>query len=86
MFVLDVACTYHWGSVYRNTNLLQIHFPNAMYISITFLSIHSLLENFPDVKFFSLILAEKPFVFFPDFPDWKKFSKFSLISGNPEYS
>ena len=42
-------------------------------------------KNFPDLKFFSLILAEK-LLFFPDFPDWKKSSKFSLnslISGNP---
>ena len=36
-------------------------------------------KKFPDLKFFSLILAEKP-LFFPDFPDWKKSSKFSLNS------
>ena len=51
-----------------------------------FLSIYPLLENFPDLKIVSLILAENP-LFFPDFPDWKKFSKFSLISligGNPD--
>ena len=48
-------------------------------------------KKFPDLKFFSLILAEKP-LFFPDFPDWKKSSKFSLnslislIGGNPEIS
>ena len=29
----------------------------------------------PDTASFSLILAEKPFVFFPDFPDWKKVFK-----------
>ena len=43
------------------------------------------MENFPDLKTFSLILAENP-RFSPDFHDWKKFSKFSLISligGNP---
>ena len=43
------------------------------------------LKKVPDLKFFSLILAENP-LFFPDFPDWKKSSKFSLISligGNP---
>ena len=45
-------------------------------------------KKFPDLKFFSLILAEKP-LFFPDFSDWKKSSKFplnsliSLIGGNP---
>ena len=45
-------------------------------------------KKFPDLKFFPLILAEKP-LFFPDFPDWKKSSKFSLnslislIGGNP---
>ena len=45
-------------------------------------------KKFPDLKFFSLILAEKP-LFFPDFPDWKKSSKISLnslislIGGNP---
>ena len=43
LFFLNVAFTYHWGSVYRNTNLLRIHFPKvkttpkAMYISITFI-------------------------------------------------
>ena len=31
-------------------------------------------KKFPDLKFFSLILAEKP-LFFPDFPDWKKVFK-----------
>ena len=47
-------------------------------------------KKFPDLKFFSLILAEKP-LFFPDFPDWKKSSKFSLnslislIGGNPVF-
>ena len=56
-----------------------------------FLSIYPLLENFPDMKILSLILAENP-LFFPDFPDWKKFSKFSLFSlisligGNPDRS
>ena len=43
-------------------------------------------EKFPDLKFFSLILAEKT-LFFPDFPDWKKSSEISLnslIGGNPE--
>ena len=45
-------------------------------------------KKFPDLKIFSLILAENP-LFFPDFPDWKKSSKFSLnslislIGGNP---
>ena len=49
---------------------------------------YGLEKKFPDLKFFSLILAEKP-LFFPDFPDWKKSSKFSLnslislIGGNP---
>ena len=37
------------------------------------------MENFPDLKLFSLILAEKSV-----FPDCKKFSKFSLIGGNPD--
>ena len=36
-------------------------------------------KKFPDLKFFSLILAENP-LFFPDFPDWKKSSKISLNS------
>ena len=39
-------------------------------------------KKLPDLKFFSLILAEKPLFF----PDWKKSSKFSLnslIGGNP---
>ena len=43
-------------------------------------------KKFPDLKFFSLILAVKNPLFFPDFPDWKKSSKFSLnslIGGNP---
>ena len=46
---------------------------------------NGLEKKFPDLKFFSLILAEKP-LFFPDFPVWKKSSKFSLnslIGGNP---
>ena len=49
---------------------------------------NGLEKKFPDLKFFSLILAEKP-LFFPDFPDWTKSSKFSLnslislIGGNP---
>ena len=60
LFFLNVACTYYWGNVYGNTNLLQIHFQRAMYISTTFyLSTHcwkiSLIWNF-----FPLILAEKP--------------------------
>ena len=51
---------------------------------------NGLEKKFPDLKFFSLILAEKP-LFFPDFPDWKKSSKFSLnslislIGGNPGF-
>ena len=46
-------------------------------------------KKFPDLKFFSLILAENHLLF-PDFPDWKDSSKFSLISlnsligGNPD--
>ena len=49
---------------------------------------NGLEKKFPDLKFFSLILAKKT-LFFPDFPDWKKSSKFSLnslislIGGNP---
>ena len=30
LFFLNVASTYHWGSVYRNANLLQIHFPKVI--------------------------------------------------------
>ena len=37
-----------------------------------FLSIYSLLENFPDLKFFCLILVEEC-LFSPDFPDCKVF-------------
>ena len=29
LFFLNVTYTCHWGSVYRNTNLLQIHFPKV---------------------------------------------------------
>ena len=65
LFFFNVASTYHWGTVYRNTNLLQIHFPKvkpphiatpkAMYISTTFyLSAHCWK--------ISLI-----WIFFPDF-------------------
>ena len=39
-------------------------------------------KKFPDLKFFSLILAQNP-LFSPDFSDWKKSSKISLIGGNP---
>ena len=56
-----MASTFHWGSVYRNANLLRIHFsklkpphiatPKVMYISTTF---HLSIENFP------LILAKNP--------------------------
>ena len=40
---------------------------------------NGLKKKFPDLKYFSLILADKP-LFFPDFPDWKKSSKISLNS------
>ena len=66
-------------------NSLKKHFPQIY----RFKGFKNGLEKkFPDLKFFSLILAEKP-LFFPDFPDWKKSSKFSLnslislIGGNP---
>ena len=66
-------------------NSLKKHFPQIY----RFKRFENGLEKkFPDLKFFSLILAEKP-LFFPDFPDWKKSSKFSLnslislIGGNP---
>ena len=29
LFFLNVASTHHLGSVYRNTNLLQAHFPKV---------------------------------------------------------
>ena len=91
-----MATTYHWASVYRNTNLLLKHLPKLKPHSHTkthvhfyyFLSIYPLLKIFPDLKLFSLILAENT-LFFSDFPDWKKFSKcslfslISLIGGNP---
>ena len=57
-------------------------------IFLRFIGLKGLEKKFPDLKFFSLILAEKP-LFFPDFPDWKKSSKISLnslislIGGNP---
>ena len=35
-------------------------------------------KKFPDLKMFSLILAENPLFF----PDWKKSSKISLIGGS----
>ena len=55
-------------------NSLRKHFPQIY----RFKRFENGLEKkFPDLKFFSLILAEKP-LFFPDFPDWKKSSKFSL--------
>ena len=63
-------------------NSLKKHFPQIY----RFKRFENGLEKkFPDLKFFSLILAENP-LFFPDFPDWKKSSKFplnSLIGGNP---
>ena len=68
-------------------NSLKKHFPQIY----RFKRFENGLEKkFPDLKFFSLILAENP-LFFPDFPDWKKSSKFSLnslislISGNPVF-
>ena len=74
-------------------NSLKKHFPQRFNsLKKHFPQIHRFkrFENgwgkkFPDLKFFSLILAENP-LFFPDFPDWKKSSKFSLIfliGGNP---
>ena len=66
-------------------NSLKKHFPQ-IYRSKRFEN--GLKKKFPDLKYFSLILAEKP-LFFPDFPDWKKSSKISLnslISGNPAFS
>ena len=66
-------------------NSLKKHFPQIFgFIRFE----NGLGKKFPDLKFFSLILAENP-LFFPDFPDWKKPSKFSLnslislIGGNP---
>ena len=93
LFLLNVASTYHWGSVYRNTNLLQIHFPKvkppyiatpkAMYISTTFFIYLPTVGKIPWFE-----------NFFPDFGwkkntcfYWKKFSKYlliSLFSGNPD--
>ena len=65
-------------------NSLKKHFPQIFgFIRFE----NGLGKKFPDLKFFSLILAGNP-LFFPDFPDWKKPSKFSLnslIGGNPEY-
>ena len=96
LFFLNVASNCHWGSVYTNTNLLQIHFPKVKppHLKIFFLHIKRLKmvlkKKFPDFKIFPLILAEKPLLF-PDFPDWKKSSKFSLnsliflIGGSPAY-
>ena len=60
-------------------NSLKKHFPQIKRFE------NGLERKFPDLKFFSLILAENP-PFSPDFPNWKKSSKFSLISllgGNP---
>ena len=50
---------------------------------LLFLSIHPLLENFPDLKFFALILAEKKR--FSMISLIGNFSKFSLIVRNPDY-
>ena len=63
-------------------NSLKKHFPQ-IYRFRRFEN--GLGKKFPDLKFFSLILAEKT-LFFPDFPDWKKSSEISLnslIGGNP---
>ena len=63
-------------------NSLKKHFPQVYRFNWFE---NGLEKKFPDLKFFSLILAENP-RFFPDFPDWKKSSKFSLnslIGGNP---
>ena len=57
-------------------NSLKKHFPQ-IYRSKRFEN--GLKKKFPDLKYFSLILADKP-LFFPDFPDWKKSSKISLNS------
>ena len=54
-------------------------------ISLRFIGLkgfeNGLGKKFPDLKYFSLILAEN-LLFVPDFPDWKKSLKFSLISLN----
>ena len=69
-----MASTCHWGSVYRNTNLLHIHFPKVE---------NGFEKKFPDFNF-SPILAETPR--FPLISLTGKSSKFSLnslIGGNP---
>ena len=93
LFFLNVATTYHWSSVYRNTNLLLIHLPKvkpphiatptkAIYISPTFcLSIHCWKIS-PIWNFYHWFWLKT--LVFPDFPDCKKFSKFSLIGENPD--
>ena len=60
-----MASTYHWGNVYRNTNLLQIHFPKVKPPHLNFFFLRLKVwkwfwKKFSDFKFFPLILAENP--------------------------
>ena len=64
LFFLNVAFTYHWGSVSRNTNLLQIYFPKVKppHIKKVFPQITRFDNGFEKVPRFQ--------IFFPDF-GWK---------------
>ena len=82
LFFLNMASIYHWGSVFRNTNLLLTYFPKvkppyivilkAKYISTFYLSTHC-EKIFLIWKIFPLILAEHPV--FPWFPRLEKVFK-----------
>ena len=78
--------TYRVGIriVYKNTNLLHIHFSKSKtWADIATPKSHGtfllLFIYLPDLKFFLPDFGWKH----PRFPDSKKFSKFSLIGGNP---
>ena len=61
-----MASTCHWGSVYRNTNLLQIHFPKVKPPHIA-------------TPKFLLLFIYPPI---PDWKRFSKFSLISLVGGN----
>ena len=63
------------GVVFTETPIYYRYTSQTPCTFLLFLSIHPLLENVPDLKFFALILAEKT-LFFHDFPDWKVFKIF----------
>ena len=82
LFFLNVAFTYHWGSVYRNPQFITDTLPTGKTSPHNhtkshvhfyyFLSIYPLLENFLNLKIFPPDFGWKTHVF----PNWKSFQNF----------